>query len=471
MFLWLPCALTKHPYYKPTPLLFNKMKSQYLEHYRKTIHLAYPIVFGQISHILIALADNTMIGNYNATALAASAFANAVFSVILMLGIGFSLGLTPPIASAHAADDAATCTKLIRHGLQLSLITGGLLLIASLLLSQVLHWFGQPYEVSQMAQPYMLIIGFSILPVMIFQAFRQAMEGLSYTKPPMYVNFAGAALNILLNYLLIFGNGGFPEMGLIGAGIATLLARVLMAVFIVLIFLKGRTFEMYRRYWTWSGTETRIFRKLLSMGIPISMQVTFEVSAFSFVTVMVGWLGANELAAHQISLNIATITFLAATGISSAAAIRTANQMGTHNGRQLRLAGFAAYHLVIAFMLCCGLTMAATRFWLPTFYVQELEIQQLAASLLIFAAIFQISDGAQVVGMGNLRGMHDVKVPTLIALVAYWVMGIPLAWFFGFVKEMGVKGVWLGLVVALTIAALLLAYRFHKKSTAIGLQT
>lgn len=449
------------------------MLQRYLPHYRQTLHLAYPIVLGQISHILITIADNTMIGNYGSLSLAAATFANSLFAIIVMLGIAATWVITPLVATAQTAGNIAECRKWLKHSLTVYPVLGVIFCAAIFVLSFFADYFGQSPDVVELAVPYVQVLAVSMIFIMIFQVFKQFMDGLGQTKEPMYINFAAAGLNIVLNYVLIFGKWGFPPMGALGGGIASLLARVFAAGAIAWRFFTLPKFAEYVRQLRTVAHERYYTLKLLKLGIPVGFQSVFEVSAFAFATIMVGWLGAAQLAAHQIALNIATITFMIASGISAAGSIRIAQEFGQKNRPAMLRAGIAAYHLVIAFMGFCALMIALLRHWLPSFYVRPDDpsaelMMNVSAQLLIYAALFQISDGTQVVGMGILRGIQDVKAPTIIALIAYWVIGLPVGYVLGFYLGMGVSGVWLGLALALTFAAVFLGFRFFNKGKRIA---
>jgi MATE family multidrug resistance protein len=446
----------------------------YLPHYRQILQLAYPIVLGQISHILITVADNTMIGNYSSLSLAAATFANALFATVMMFGIAGTWVITPLVATAQASGNIAECRTWLRHSLAVYPLLGVIFCAAIVVLGFFANQFGQSPEVVALAVPYLQVLALSLIFMMVFQVFKQFMDGLGETKEPMYINFGAAALNILLNYLLIFGKWGFPEMGIMGGGIATLLARVFAAAAIAWRFFTLPKFHEYIRELRAIAYERYYVLKLLKLGIPVGFQSVFEVSAFAFATIMVGWFGAAQLAAHQIALNIATITFMIASGISAAGAIRIAQEFGQKDRNAMLRAGVASYHLVIAFMGVCAISIALLRYWLPSFYVQPNDpnielMMSVSAQLLIYVAIFQISDGTQVIGMGILRGIQDVKAPTIIALIAYWVIGLPVGYALGFYWNMGVSGVWLGLALALTFAAVFLGFRFFNKGKRIAL--
>lgn len=439
----------------------------YLSHYKQTIILALPIIAGQLSQILISLADTTMVGHYESQSLAASSLANALFFTVFIVGIGITIGLTPPVASSFAAGDMKACKRYFKHGIVLYSVVGLLIFAIIYLSSFFLENMGQQPEVVRLARPYLQIIGASAFFVLIFQSIKQFMHGLSHTKEPMFIEFGEAILNVFLNYLLIFGNWGFPEMGLIGAGIATLLSRMAGCIALVIVFLSSSKFATYLQEMAWNVFSKSEFKYLLKLGVPIGLSMLFEMSAFAMSNVMMGWINADTLAAHQIALNIASVTFLVAQGISAATAVRTANQLGLKNTQELQMAGKAGMLINLMFMAFCMLIISIFYQSLPALYVKEVEVQKIASTLLIVAALFQLSDGLQVACMGALRGITDVRMPTLITLFAYWGIGIPLGYVLGFVFGMGAVGIWLSLFLALTAAAILLTIRFLSRSKTI----
>ncbi|TAD98296.1 MAG: MATE family efflux transporter [Bacteroidetes bacterium] len=436
----------------------------YKQHYQQTVKLALPITLGQLSNILIAVADNMMVGNYDSQSLAPVSLANSIFLTILLFGLGTSLGLTPLIAAAAAQKEVRSCQSLLKNSLLLYGFLGIILSLISYFLAQHLDWFNDFTDLTAKSKPFLEIISFTLFPFMLFMSVRGFMEGLSFTKEVMYVNFFGTFCNVFLNYLLIFGKFGFPEMGMIGAAIATLISRFLMLLLIIGVLFYRQKFKIYLEKINQTIISVLTIKQLSKIGFPIGMQLVFEGGCFSFAAIMIGWLGKNELAAHQIALNVASLTFLMTTGIASAAAIRVANQRGMKDKEEMILAGKSAIFMAMGFMIFCAIALFTTRFLLPSFYVDDQNIINIAASLMVVAAIFQLSDGVQVVAMGVLRGMEDVKIPTIIALISYWVIGIPVGYFFGIYMKLGTEGVWLGLVIGLTVAAVWLYIRFLKIS-------
>lgn len=433
----------------------------YKEHFRKNFVLAYPVMLSQMGHIFVSLADSIMVGRLGAVPLASVSLAISIFSVILLFGIGITYGITPLIASADGQDDQAKSASLLKHGLVLNTAVGVILLIITLIGAELLPYFGQDPDVLAGSLPYLRIMAYSMLPLMLFQTFRQFAEGLSFTKESMYISVTGNLVNIGLNYILIFGKFGLPAMGLVGAGWATLIARVLMAILMGGFVMTYRGFKPYKRLLGSVILSKGSFREILRIGVPSGLQYIFEVGAFSAAAIMVGWTGAISLAAHQIALNLSAITYMTATGIAAAATIRVGNQLGRKDIFTLRRAGLTCFVMAAIFMSGCALFFTLCNEFLPTLYINDAQVIQYASVLLIIAAFFQISDGVQAVGLGALRGLADVKIPTYVTLFAYWGMAIPIGYFLGIVLEMGARGIWIGLLTGLTIAAILHLYRFR----------
>lgn len=432
------------------------------EHFRTNITLAYPVMLSQMGHILVAVADSMMVGRLGTVPLASVSFANSIFSIVMLFGIGVSYGITPLVAAADGANDKRSAAKLLKHGVLLNTLLGVVLVAAGLMLAQTLKYLDQDPEVLIGALPYFYTLVFSLFPLMVFQAFRQFAEGLSMTRQAMFISVSGNLLNVFFNYGLIYGNLGMPALGLVGAGWASLIARAIMAMAMVVFVLSYGKLHRYLALWSKIKIQASILRNILSIGIPSGMQYIFEIGAFSMAAVMVGWIGAEALAAHQIALNLSAITYMIATGISAAGAIRTGNQLGRKDYPTLRRAGMTCFAMAAVMMAFFGAGFIVGNTYLPTWYIQNPDVIQMAGSLLIVAAFFQISDGVQAVGLGVLRGIADVKVPTLVTLFAYWLMAIPLAYLFGIYLDWGAVGIWVALLVGLTLAAVLHLVRFHR---------
>jgi multidrug resistance protein, MATE family len=433
-------------------------------HLKSTWKLAYPVSINQLSHILVGVVDVIMVGRLGAIPLAAGSLGNSLFSVVLVFAIGFSYGLTPMVAQNHGAGRIGEMGKLLYHSLFLNLTLAVVILLVCLVGAMYIPMLNQPPEVEVLIAPYFIVLAISIIPVMVFQSFKQLMEGYSRPRPAMVISIAANLVNVGLNYVLIYGEWGFPQLGLLGAGIATLIARVLMAVG---LFLYLRYHNDFRHIWSKGWFEKPslpIIRSLGSLGLPISLQLLFEVGAFASATVMMGWISTQSIAAHQIAINLASISYMLASGLSSAATVRVGFEIGRKDSEHMQKAGYAALIMVFIFMGSCALIFILTKNFLPSLYIHDPTVEKLASSLLFIAGLFQLSDGLQVVCLGALRGMKDVKIPTFITLVAYWVLALPLGYVFGFWLGWGAEGIWYGLLLGLSVSAVFLLWRFRKLS-------
>jgi MATE family multidrug resistance protein len=443
------------------------MISNLKENFHKTFSLAFPVMLSQLGQVLVGVADSMMVGRLGAEPLAAASLANSIFFVVLMFGIGVSMALTPLVSMADGKNNPKRISRLFNHGFTINWIVGIMLFLLIILGSPLLYHLNQPEEVVVLAIPYLVIITFSLLPFMIFQTFKQFAEGLSQTKQAMYITIFCNGINVFLNWVLIYGNLGVPAMGLNGAGWATLISRLLMALVIGYYIMKSKRYLPYDLSFRIKKLSFPMVSKMLRIGIPTGFQFIFEVGAFSSAAIMMGWIGVNALAAHQIAINLASISYMMASGLSTAAMIRVSNQLGRKDIITLREAGFTSFLMVAIFMSFTALIFIVFREFLPSLYIDDREVIQMSASLLIIAGLFQLSDGIQVVGLGALRGIADVKVPTLVTLIAYWVIGLPLGYVFAFVFNMQEIGIWYGLLIGLTVTGVLLLLRFHTLSAKI----
>ena len=436
---------------------------------KTTFLLAYPVMLSQLGQVGVGVADSMMVGRLGALELAASSLANSIFFVALMFGIGISMGLTPLVSNAFGKGKTNQISRLFSNSLLINFLAGVALFGLVLLFSQSLSLLNQPEEVEALALPFLLIITASLVPLMVFQAFKQFVEGLSQTKQAMFITIATNLVNVFLNWLLIWGHWGFPELGFLGAAWATLISRVLMMVLMGGYVLTSKRYNDFKIQIFRFKPNWTLCQRILKIGIPTGFQFIFEVSAFSAAAIMMGWISVNALAGHQIALNLASISYMMATGLATAGMIRVSHYIGKEDFKGMREAGMVAFGMVATFMFVCALLFFVLRFFLPTLYIDDPQVISLAASLLVLAGLFQISDGIQVVGLGVLRGMEDVKVPTLVTFFAYWALGLPLGYLLAFKFAFGESGIWIGLLIGLTITAALLFYRFEQLSKKKGL--
>ena len=321
----------------------------------------------------------------------------------------------------------------------------------------------QEKTVADLAESYLIILSFSIFPFMIFQTYRQFVEGLSDTKTPMYLAIAANIINAFVNWLLVFGNLRMPKLGLDGAGYATLSTRIFLGLSIMLIVIYLPKYKKYDPSLKFKAINTEMMKSIIKIGLPSGLIYSMEVGAFAIAAIIIGWLGSSALAAHQIAINLASISYMVVLGISAAATIRVGNALGSKNIDRIRIAGYSSILLGLGFMFCTGLFFLTFNQFLPSLYINDNEVIQIASTLLIIAALFQLSDGVQAVGMGVLKGLMDVKVPMLITFLAYWIIALPLSYILGFSLNLGITGVWIGLLLGLTVAALAFVLRFRKK--------
>jgi multidrug resistance protein, MATE family len=433
----------------------------YQTHFRSGFLLAYPVMISMLGQVMTGVADSVMIGWTGATPLAAASLANSFFGVLLFFGIGVSYAITPLVAEADGANDSQRVIDTMRHGLVINLITGLLLTLLVVFGQQVLYRIGQPTEVVELAIPYLLIITYSLIPTMVFQTFRQFAEGMQRTRMAMVVMIACNFLNIYLNYVLIYGIGIFPEMGMNGAGWATFISRVAMAVWMALYVYRAKRFANYRAGFSFKNYSKALFNKMLHIGLPTGAQFIFEAAAFGFSAIMMGWIGTAPLAAHQIAINLATISYMTTSGLGAAATIRVGIFYGQRDRENVRRAGFTLIGLGLFIMLLWAILFVVGKHFLPALYIDDSLVLKTVMPLMIIAAFFQLSDGTQVVCAGALRGLQDVKIPSLLIFVAYWVIALPIGYTLAFKFGYGAEGIWYGLLIGLTLTASAMVWRFH----------
>ncbi len=439
----------------------------YKEHYKTNLKLAVPVVISQLGHTLVQTADSIIVGHFAGTiSLAAVSLVNSIFVVVLVAGLGISYGLTPLIAQHNGRHEHTQCGRLLANSLLINCISAVILFAAvyygSVYMLTHLH---QSPAVAQQARPYLFLLGLSLLPLLVFNTFKQFTEGLGFTRQAMYISIGGNILNICLGIIFVKGLFGVHPMGIAGVGYSTLIDRCVMAIIMASFVFRHARFKSYIRDFALRSITKARSIQVLKIGAPVAMQGAFEVSAFGGAAIMIGTIGAVEQAAHQVAINLSSITYMMASGISAAAAIKSGNYFGVRNHESLRSSALASYHIVLAFMLCTALFFAAANRWLPWLYTNDEHVIVIASRLLIIAALFQLFDGAQVVGLGILRGMGDVNIPTLITFLAYWILGLPIGYCLGFYFHLGVAGIWYGLVLGLLIASALLYLRFNIIST------
>jgi multidrug resistance protein, MATE family len=431
------------------------------QHFNANIKLAVPVMLSQLGHIAMGVADNVMVGKVGATPLAGASLANVTFNVLLVFGIGVSYAITPLVAEADGKKDTQRVAAVFRHGLFMNIALSLLLVLGVLSGSKLLYYLDQPKEVVDQAVPYLSIITFSLIPTLLFQSYRQLADGLSLTYLSLVVIIAANLLNIFLNYTFIYGHFGVEPMGLVGAGYATLTSRIFMAIGIAAYVYFHSKLKEYRSIYSFKPFDKQLFFAMLHIGLPAGLQFIFEVAAFDFSAVMMGWLGTNALAAHQIAINLASISYMTTSGLGAAAVIRIGNAIGKQDLQNMKMAAYSLVGMGLILMAIFALVFFAGRFYFPALYVNDAQVIALAAPLLVIAGFFQLSDGMQVVCAGALRGLQDVKIPSLLIFISYWVIGLPLGYWLAFKANWGAEGIWLGLLIGLTLVAFALFIRLR----------
>ncbi|UCH66897.1 MAG: MATE family efflux transporter [Ignavibacterium sp.] len=416
---------------------------------------------------MMGVVDSLMVGVLGPVPLAAASLGNSLTLLIFIVGIGVSFAVTPLVAISVGAKKYTECGIYFRQSLLVDVTFGLILMSVTIFCSELIIYFDQPVEVIGIAKSYTKILGLSAIPMMLFQTYKQFIEGLSVMKPAMIITILANVVNAFTNWILIFGNLGFPALGLDGAGWATFTSRVFMASGLMIYVMNKQFFKQYDVSFHFKNINFPVIKKILSLGLPSGIQYFFEVGAFAFAVLMIGWLGTNQLAAHQIAINLASISFMVVLGLSTAGSIRVGNAVGEQNVKAIRQAGFTTILLAVCFMAMSGIVFIAFRNLLPTLYIDDEAVISIASSLLVIAALFQLSDGIQAVGVGILRGLTDVKIPTAITFIAYWVVGLPTGYLLAFNLGYDVEGVWVGLLAGLTTSAVLLTLRFNIKSKQI----
>ena len=446
------------------------MLNQYTKEFKFNLNLSYPVIIGLLGHTMVQLVDNIMVGQLGTAELAAVSLGNSFFFVAMSLGIGFSTAITPLIAETDGMKDIFQGRNIFIHGLFLCVFLGIFLSLCVLVSKPLLFQMEQPDEVVVLAYPYLQWVGISLIPLICFQGFKQFSEGLSHTHPAMYATLLGNVINIILNYFLIFGFWIFPKLGVEGAAIGTLFSRCFMLIFIALYVRFNIRFKAYMTNLRFRITDLHLFRKIIKLGFPSALQMFFEVLFFTVAIWISGFLGKNPQAANQIALNLSSMTFMFAMGLSVTAMIRVGNQKGRQDFISLKRIAYSIFLLIFIFDIVFCLFFLLTSDYLPWIYLNDnnllqikdvQEVVTIASSLLIASAFFQISDGLQAVVLGALRGLQDVNIPAFITFFSYGIFGIPVSFYLGIKTDLGAIGIWIGLLSGLTASAVLLFWRFQ----------
>ncbi len=434
------------------------------QHIKQTVKLALPIAIGQLGHIMMGVADSVMVGRLGSAQLAAASLVNGLFFLIIVLGIGMSMAITPLVAIAAGANKSDEIKNTFNNGFWVNMFYAVFLIGITFGASYIIPYLNQPIEVTKLAVSYLQILTISIAPFLIFQVFRQYLEGLSIVKPPMVIAILANFVNVFFNWVLIYGKLGMPALGLDGAGIATTGSRFFMAGAIFIYIYKINKNKELTPFISFRKYDLNLVKKIVRIGLPSGFQYFVEVAAFAFSAIMIGWFGSRSLAAHQIALNLASITYMVILGISTAGTIRVGNFLGASDMVNVRKAGFTAIGISGSIMMVSAVLFIFTNTIIPGFYISDPGVIEIASKLIIIAALFQLADGLQASAIGVLRGLTDVKVPLIITFASYWLVAIPTGYLLGVHFNLGAVGIWIGLSVGLFLVAISCVARFSIKS-------
>ena len=409
-----------------------------------------------------------MVGHLGTTELAASSFATSVFYVGMLFGLGITLGLTPLVGHSFNSKNTRNIGSWLKNGIIVHFIASVILFVIMSSVVLLMNRMGQSEEVVQKAVPYYLIHVTSLIPLMLFFSFKQFFEGVGNTKLAMMITILINLVNIALNYILIYGKLGFPALGLNGSGFASLISRLIMPVIFLIVISRNPKFRIYFTNALNSSIDTLKIKRIVSIGLSIGFQMVIEILAFTIGAIMLGWISKESLAGHQIAISMVSMTYMISFGLASGTTIRVSHAFGDHDRKELKHAIFASLHLVIMFMSIMGLLFVIFRNQLPSLFSTDPAVIEVAAGLLVVGAFFQVFDGVQVVLLGSLRGMADVRIPMFIAFFSYILVSLPVSYLVAFVFHMGAPGVWIGFVFGLSTAAILFGLRLRNQVQKFG---
>ncbi len=436
--------------------------SKYFRHYGQLASLGLPIIIGQLGIILVSFADTMMVGHYRTSDLAAASFVNNVFNLVIIFSTGFSYGLTPVVGRFFGKSDFRSVGRMLKNSLAANSLIAVLLVLVMTAVYLNVDKLGQPAELLPLIRPYYLVLLASLLPVLLFNAFKQFADGITDTLTPMWILLAGNIVNIFGNWCLIFGKLGCPEMGLLGAGISTLISRILTVVIFACIFFFSGKYAQYREGFLRGKVNRRDFRILNRLGWPVGLQMGMETGSFSLATIMVGWLGTLSLAAHQVMLTVGQLGFMLYYGMAAAIAVRTSHFLGQGDVRNVRDSATAGFQLILIMAAVVSTGIFAFRNSIGGLFSENMEVAAIVSQLVIPFIIYQFGDGMQCAYSNALRGISDVKPVVLIAFIAYFLVSLPAGYIFGFVCGWGLTGIWMSFPLGLTTAGLLYFLRFRR---------
>lgn len=430
---------------------------------KQTITLALPIILGELAQMVLHLLDTAMIGAISHVQLAAASLVLNVLGIPFVLGIGMTMSIAQTVSMAQGQNDHKKVAHYLFNGFWVCALFSVLIAMGLFLGKNLILHMGQDPEVAQLAIPFLEVMSLSLIPMLLFMALKQFTDGLQHTRTAMFLSLFSLPLNVFINWLLIYGNWGFPRMEMMGAAYGTLITRCVIFIALGIVVLRHK---LYRKYiavrhsqWYFSA---QTFKELIKIGLPSGLQIGMEAGAFVVSGILIGTIGVVEQAAHQIALSCAAFTFMASMGLAQAGSIRVSNAFGTKNYKKIASIGKSTLRTALAYGVFCALIFVVFRNDLPLLFNNKKEVIEIAATLFVLASIFQISDATQAIGSGLLRGIKDVKAPTILIFIAYWVLGIPSGYLLAFHFKLGAPGIWLGFIIGLGFSSIFLSRRFLK---------
>ena len=448
---------------------------EYLPYYKRNLRVALPVMLTQLGASLVGFFDSIMVGHYATVDLAAVSFSNAIFFTVMVFAMGALMGITPLVGiqvgemkqvTENESIIRCNIASLFQNGMLFTVLLSALMLLLLGGCIPFLDCFGQDPAVVEVARPYYILIVISLVPFLFFSFFKQFLEGLGNTMVAMVITLLMNGLNILLNWVFIYGNWGFEPMGATGAGLGSLISRIGMPLCFWAVMAFHKEWKQYLRM-AWERFSWQRIRELAKIGFPIGGQTLLETFLFTASFVIIGWISKEALAAHQVANQIADMTFMLALGIGSATTIRVSHQLGEGNIHGVRMASNASVHLVLLMNTIGAALMISLRNYIPMLFTEDTEVIAIASQLIVLAGLFQYADGLQAVGAAMLRGITDVKVPMMIAFVSYILIGLSVGLVCAFPLGMGASGIWIGFIFALAIAAICFHIRFNRKLKAL----
>lgn len=432
------------------------------QHYRTLLSIGIPIMIGQMGMIVLSFADTMMVGHHSTTELGAASFVNNIINLAIITGTGFSYGLTPVVGALFGRGEQAEAGQALRCSLLANTLAAVAMMTVLLALYFNLGNLGQPVELLGYMRPYYMVLFASLPFVMLFNAFKQFTDSITLTRTSMWILLSGNLLNILGNYIFIYGKMGAPEMGVVGAGVSTLLSRIIMVVIFIVVFMRSRRFAAYREGFFKLGWSRPLLRRLNSLGTPIALEMGMETASFSLSIIMVGWLGTIALASHQVMTTISQFTFMVYYGLGAAVAVRTSYFHGQRDVQNVRHTVTAGLHLMVMLEVVLGGTIFLLRNHIGAWFTDSTEVSSTVLTLLLPFFIYQFGDGMQINYANALRGIADVKPLMLIAFIAFFVISLPVGYLCGFVLGYGLMGVWMAFPFGLTSAGVMMWWRFRR---------